>query len=573
MQRRAEMRKKALLTTLLASSMIVSCATKMQEKENEKIISQIKQEAQNSKQVKEENLLDIQLVEKVPISVVIEKSCLHYGYTCNVSKIKSVGRFTFKGTFSEFLSLLEKEYNITYTKYGESYFFSQRENNIDEDKLLQKVSVNVSSTPFEYFLSILSDEAGIPIVLEDVSFADTNTTTSSPMATPMPSSSQATTMSVKSTRIGNISYYSTNKSVKQILDEVCSMYDLTWRIENDKVVISKYKTATFRIALPFLEKQVDLKDDAYTLSYKKQFYNNIEKNIQGVLQDKNSKATVSDTGYVMVYARPSEVRLVQRFVEKINEDYSKVIPLRLTIAIIQLNDKYTAGMNLLDLADLKKTNRTTHIDNKLDMTNKAFTIGITGKSINAIFSAFGEYGNVRILENSEYRVLNGQPLVWKPMTKQRILSNIQLNYVPVSSGGQGSVATTTQPTITTQTEDIQEGSNLLVVPYMIDRDKIVVDLYRNNTQIQALNQYQINLQGVSNNIILPTIKSDSQIQQTVLTKGEKAILVSNVLDKDNLSTSGIPFLKDIQGLGLLFGQQTKEKNKYQVVVVVSYEGE
>lgn len=560
------MKKKVLGMTLLSTAFLMSCATKIEEQKNQQLITQIKQEISVNQQQAKKNLIDINLVEKIPLNVIIKQVCIQQGYTCNTDKVKDKARFDFKGDFSDFLSFLEREYSISFKTYGTTYIFASKETVIDSEKLNQPISINVSGTPFEYFLSILSDQAGIPIVLEDVVIQTGQT---GQTATPTATVGQSGQASVKTTKVGYVSYFSANKPVKQILDEICSQYDLSWREEGEKIVISKYKTATFKLSLPFLEKQVDLKDDAYTLSYKKQFYNNIEKNIQGILQDNNSKATVSETGYVMVYARPSEVRLIQKFIEKVNEDYSKVIPLKLTIAIVQLSDQYSAGINLLDLKDLKKTHQTTHIDNKLDMTNKAFTIGITGKPLDMLFNAFGEFGNVRVVENSEYKVLNGQPLVWKPITKQRILSNIQLSYVPVSAG-QGSTSTTTQPTITTQTEDIQEGSNLLVVPYMIDNDKIVVDLYRNTSQILTLNQYQINLQGAINQIILPTIKSDSAIQQTVLRRGEKMILLSNVLDKDKITTSGIPFLKDIEGLGLLAGVKGSEKSKYQVLIIVSY---
>jgi hypothetical protein len=575
------MKKKVLGMTLLSTAFLMSCATKIEEQKNQQLITQIKQEISVNQQQAKKNLIDINLVEKVPLNAIIKQVCIQQGYTCNTDNVKDKARFDFKGDFSDFLSFLEREYSISFKTYGTTYIFAGKETVIDSEKLNQPISINVSRTPFEYFLSILSDQVGIPIVLEDVVIqtqtgqtGQTATPTATAgqtgqTATPTATAGQTGQLSVKTTNIGYVSYFSTNKPVKQILDEICSQYDLSWREEGEKIVISKYRTAIFKLSLPFLEKQVDLKDDAYKLSYKKQFYNNIEKNMQGILQNNNSKATVTETGYVMAYARPSEIRLIQKFIEKVNEDYSKVIPLKLTIAIVQLSDQYSAGMNLLDLKDLKKTHQTTHIDNKLDMTHKAFTIGITGKPLDMLFNAFGEFGNVRVVENSEYKVLNGQPLVWKPTMKQRILSNIQLSYVPVSAG-QGSTATTTQPTITTQTEDIQEGSNLLVVPYMIDNDKIVVDLYRNTSQILTLNQYQINLQGTTNQIILPTIRSDSAVQQTVLHRGERMILLSNVLDKDKITTSGIPFLKDIEGLGLLAGVKGSEKSKYQVLIIVSY---
>jgi hypothetical protein len=79
-----------------------------------------------------------------------------------------------------------------------------------------------------------------------------------------------------------------------------------------------------------------------------------------------------------------------------------------------------------------------------------------------------------VLEDLHMRALNYQPLIWKPQKKQRIISNFQLTYMSTATTGTGTGQTTgnitTVPQVTTQTEDIEEGSNLIIVPYYLIDD-------------------------------------------------------------------------------------------------------
>lgn len=211
----------------------------------------------------------------------------------------------------------------------------------------------------------------------------------------------------------------------------------------------------------------------------------------------------------------------------------------------------------------------------------AFTIGVSGAKLSAIIQALGEIGDVKIIEDNQMRALNYRPIMWKPLTKQRILANVQLTYMQTAIGGVGGTnggATTggivATPQLTTQTQDIDQGSNLILVPYVLDEKegKIVINFYSSQKDILKLENWQVNFGNAgSAQIILPTVQSYSQLQGTELRKGEQLILFSSTLTAQQIQKEGIPFLQNIPVLGYLFGTEVKENDKFQVVVAIGYE--
>ena len=470
-----------------------------------------------------------------------------------------------------------------------------------ERKLYKPITINVSNVSFEYLFSLISNYAKVPIVLKDFESASTTgSSTTSPTPTggatvgstaPMPvgagtTGSSATTFVGGSSKFGYVSYYTENKPVKYVLDELCGLYDLSYEITDDgKVVVYRYKSDVFQVRLPALTESINLTDDYLTLNYKKDFYNNLEKSLQGLLKDANSKLTINDMGYITVRARPSELDLVNKTVEQINKYFTTTIPLRITVMIVKLNDKKTLGLNAFSWL---QSNIGSGLSLKAGFTGtlnpaNALTIGVSGAKLSSIIQALGEIGDVKILEDNQMRSLNYRPIIWKPLTKQRILSNVQVTYMQTvtgtttettGTGGTTTGGTVSTPQLTTQTEDIDQGSNLVLVPYVLDEKggRIVINFYRSQKDILKLQNWSVDFGGAgSTQIILPTVKSYSQLQGTELRKGEQLILFSSTLTTEDIQKEGIPFLQNIPVLGYLFGTEVKEKDKFQVVITIGYD--
>ena len=418
------------------------------------------------------------------------------------------------------------------------------------DILNTPISVNVRNVSLTYLASLLSQHAKVPIVLRDIAY---------PQQVQTGQVGQAQAQSEYFT----LSYFADGKPLHQVLDEITGMFDLWWKYEGGRIVIYKYEARVFNLRLPFLQKKIDERNGSLTLSYQREFTRNLEASLQKLLRDSGSKVSVDEMGNVYVVGKPSEIRAIENAVAKINENFTKPIPLKVRVYLVSDRDFVSLGLSW----NIKSGGVSSSLGSELG--GSIFTLSIATSRIEAQLNALAQSGKASLIEESVLTALNGQPMVYSPIQKQRIISRFDLSYVlPTTGTGTPSYAAT--PTITMQTEDIQTGSMLIIVPYFVSEDTIAVDLYRRQDSLEKLETKKVDLAGFQNEVALPLVATRTNINQTLLRKGETLVLFSSAQTLEQFRDSGIPFLKDIPILGYLFSTKEKTNELFRLVITMEF---
>jgi len=426
------------------------------------------------------------------------------------------------------------------------------------DVLSTPISVNVRNVSLTYLASLLSQHAKVPIVLRDIAYPQ-----------------QVQAGQVGQVQVGQggqtqaqseyftLSYFADGKPLHQVLDEITGMFDLWWKYEGGKIVIYKYEAKVFSLHLPFLQKKIDEKNGSLTLSYQREFTKNLEASLQKLLRDSGSKVSVDEMGNVYVVGKPSEIRAIENAVGKINENFTKPIPLKVKVYLVSDKDFVSLGLSW------NITSGSVRSSLGSELGGSIFTLSIATSRIEAQLNALAQSGKASLIEESVLTALNGQPMVYFPIQKQRIISRFDLSYVlPTTEGGTPPAAAT--PTITMQTEDIQTGSMLIIVPYFVNEDTIAVDLYRRQDILERLEVRKVNLAGFENEVALPLVATRTNLNQTLLKKGETLVLFTSAQTLAQFRDSGIPLLKNIPILGFLFSSKEKTKELYRLVITMEF---
>jgi len=470
---------------------------------------------------------------------------------------------------------------------------------IIEQRLETPLSINTAETPmtFESLINYISNAIRIPIILKNFYASTTGGTT--PMTAPMPATGgNMANMPAGITQIGYVTFYANNEPARYVLDQLCGLYDLSWKIDGNKIVIYKYEQRIFHIQTPLLQQTLNIQqqidqgtnlsnggstassgNSGLNLLYNRKFnLKTIEASIKAILKDKYDSVSINNLGYVFVRARPSEIKMIKQYVNRLNKYFATPITLKLSVFIVKLNNNTTAGLNIFNFAKAVNAPNTI-ISSGFSQTVtptgfSPFTIGVTNLTNQYIFQALQQIGNAKTLESELFTTLNGEPLVWAPTTQQTIVSNYQLTYLAPTIGTT-TATTTSTPTITTQTQVLQTGSTLVIVPYLEKengQDSVVLNLYRAQASLpQAPQTFNVDLAGSQNQLELPTIQTYSQLQGAILKKGQTFVLLSSIVTSKQIQKEGIPFLQNIPVLGYLFGTHIHEHDKFQIVVTLKYE--
>jgi general secretion pathway protein D len=418
------------------------------------------------------------------------------------------------------------------------------------------ISVNVRNVSLTYLASLISQYAKIPIVLRDIAYPQQ-------VANPAQAGQAGQVLAAGQTTQAQseyftLSYFADRKPLSQVLDEITGMFDLWWKYEGSRIVIYKYESRSFSLRLPFLQKKIDEKNGAITLNYQREFTKNLEASLQKLLRDSNSKVAVDEMGNVYVSARPTEVAAIEEAVRRINENFTKAIPLKIKVYLVNDRDFSSLGFSW----NAKQGGISTSLNSAV--ANPIFNLSIATTRVEAQLSALAQSGKAKLIEDSVLTALNGQPMVYAPLQKQRIISQFNLSYI---SAGANSPPV---PTITTQTEDLPSGSVLIIVPYFVNDDMIAVDLYRRQDSIERIDSKKIDLSGFQNEVALPSLATRTNLNQTLLKKGETLVLFSSAQTIEQFKDSGIPFLKDIPVLGYLFSSKEKTNELFRLVITMEF---
>lgn len=411
------------------------------------------------------------------------------------------------------------------------------------------ISINVRGVALPYLIAVISEQVRIPIVIMDIPYPQMQAQAGGQTQTGVNEYMQ-------------ITYFSQNKPLKHVLDEITSYLDLFWEEEEDRIVIYKYKRESFTLHLPYLQKIIQEKSDPIELNYRREFLKNIDSALKSLLTDQNSKISIDEMANIFVYARKSEIESISKMVDSINKRFTKPIPLKVRVWMISEDDLRSIGISFSGKSGGIGLGSTAG-----SMTGPIFSLSLLTRNVEGVINALAESGKANIVEENMLVALNGQPIVYAPLQKRRIISAVELNYVAAQTGGGQTQAI---PQITLKTEDINSGSVMVIVPYYISEDSIVVDLYRKTSNIERLETKKIDLGGFQNEIILPTTSVRTNVNQTVLKEGQSLVMFSSAMTVEQLRDSGIPFLKDVPVLGYLFSRKNKETSLYRVIISITF---
>ncbi|MEM4546614.1 MAG: hypothetical protein QW328_07655 [Nitrososphaerota archaeon] len=447
--------------------------------------------------------------------------------------------------------------------FGESRYLIQTEPEPQRTAISQRtsinpldipISINVRGVALPYLFSVISEQVGVPIVIRDIAY---------PQQAQAGGQTQAGVNEYM-----QITYYSHNKPLRHVLDEITSHLDLFWKEEEDgRIVVYKYKRESFSLYLPYLQKSIQEKSDPVEISYKREFIKNIDNALKSLLTDPNSKISVDEMGNVFVYARKSEMESVRKMVDSINKRFTKPIPLKVKVLMVSEEDLRDIGVSLSGkLGGISLGSTAGGL-----VSGPIFSLSVLTKNLEVFLNALAESGKANVIEENMLVALNGQPIVYAPLQKRRIISSAQLSYIAPQTGGGPQVQAI--PQISLRTEDIDSGSMMVIVPYYISEDSIVVDLYRKTSTVERLEIRRIDLGGFQNDIILPTTSVRTNVNQTVLRRGQSLVMFSSAMTVQQLRDSGIPLLKDIPILGYLFSRKVKEDSLFRLIISITFAGE
>ncbi len=167
---------------------------------------------------------------------------------------------------------------------------------------------------------------------------------------------------------------------------------------------------------------------------------------------------------------------------------------------------------------------------------------------------------VRALESTNrFRVLS-RPMVFTTNNKKAVILSGQQIPVPRSSLTSLTATTTNYPAITATIDYKDVVLKLEVIPLVNSKDEVTLTVAQQNDTLQGTER-------VAGNEV-PVIGTQ-ELTTTVTARNREVIVLGGLITQDEQNArTGIPLLKDIPGLGYLFGTTKKKVTRRELIIFI-----
>ena len=287
-------------------------------------------------------------------------------------------------------------------------------------------------------------------------------------------------------------------------------------------------------------------------------------------------------GLITITKDVQTVKKVEEYINTVMDRIHKQVLIDVQLLNVSLSSAKTTGIDWSQIYNLQNVNinfgtsAMRGIDSWTagkDMADKIPTITqLTGGrswdyirldgsiGINDLIKFLKTQGNVRSISNPKLLALNNQPAL--------INSGNKIYYTrqgTVVSGGNNSTTTSNN-----LIESVFAGISLDITPEIFDDNSILLKINPSITDCLSSSQCQPSISKIPEIKNQPPDLSVKQIFSVVKAKdGDKIILGGLIKNTNDNSETKLPLLGDIPILGGLFGQEKKQENIEELVIVIT----
>jgi len=353
-------------------------------------------------------------------------------------------------------------------------------------------------------------------------------------------------------------------TLREILDLLLTKRNLFYRLDNDVLEISYYKTKNYKIdfisstrkGISSLGNDTNKISNDYQFDFWEKLQNQLKILLENTKQDKNDKVfepiVNKDTGVVVVTGDMQQIKAVDNFMEKLMSSLTKEVLIDVKIYSVELSKSHKTGIDWsklsISLPNSSVPLRAKYIAGSASIFNSA-TFNTA-----AFLNFLAQNGNVNSISNPKIMTLNNQKAIIS------VGDTIYYKYASKVVSDQNG-----NPQTQYNIESKFVGVILDITPQISDNGTIILSIAPRISAFRDLSQ--ISTQTIRT---LPPDTKDNTMLSVVKVKDNDTIVLGGLISDDrSLKVNGVPILKEIPLVKYLFSSRENITNKKELVFVIT----
>ena len=281
-------------------------------------------------------------------------------------------------------------------------------------------------------------------------------------------------------------------------------------------------------------------------------WNDLESGIKGLLSEKGVILINKSSGIVMVTDIPSNLKKVAAYLEKIEGSIQRQVMIQARIVAVTLSKEFQMGIDWSKISALSGIKG--EVSQSLSPSTGLFQIGLSEGDFSLLFDMLSTQGKVNILSSPRISTLNNQKAAIK-VVKSDVFYEVKREF--------DKDARTTTTSSTSKTVDI--GIILEVTPQISADGQIIMEVNPVITEKVGDSTFESTDVTLSTPII--TVREANTVVKAL--DGQTMVIAGLIQEKADVKKRKVPFLGDIPGLGVLFGQTKNSSEKNELVIFLT----
>jgi general secretion pathway protein D len=256
--------------------------------------------------------------------------------------------------------------------------------------------------------------------------------------------------------------------------------------------------------------------------------------------------------------------MIQEFMDRVLYNARKQVLIEATVVEVTLNDEFQAGVDWASITsddgwDLQQSTLAGALGTA-PFTSAIYSDTSGDRDVSATIRALDTFGDVSVMSSPKIMALNNQSSILK-VVDNRVYFTTE---VEEKDATDNSAAETTY---TTTIHTVPVGFVMNVTPFVTTTDEIILNIRPTLSRIlRFVNTPNPALVAAGIDNPIPEIQVREMESVLRVANGDTAVIGGLMQDTADTSSTGLPGLHDVQGVGLLFGTKERNFNKTELVI-------
>ena len=386
--------------------------------------------------------------------------------------------------------------------------------------------------------------------------------------------------------------------VREVLNSVCKILNVAWKDENNTIYIEQTTDKIFNIDFLGIVRKSNFSvggdvlgggqsgstggtqggsgsplNGAFKIEGEvsdsiSDINKNIEETVDKMIDKEGYFALNKQTGTLTVHTSPKKIANIESYLATLREKYRRQVLIEAKIIEVSLSQKHELGIDwrtvggLISRAAINSTDAVVNITPSVSQDTSFFTTSITSKysNITGVFKALEQYGKLSVLSNPRLKAMNGQSAVISVGQSVSYLKSLKETHT-----GTGAERTTE---ISTEIGSVFDGVLLGVTPIIEDGGVVALHVVPIKSDLVSLDTADFGTESEPYQLTMPRVNLRELSTVSRVKSGDVVLLGGLIMELNNKDRNGLPLFPDSSLFGWLFGVDSKEKKKVELVVAM-----